>query len=237
MTAAKQKKFIAEIAPIIRDEAKRRGYFVCSAVIAQACIESKYGISLLSAKYHNYFGLKCGKVWRGPAVNMKTKEEYTVGTLTTIKDNFRVYSDMVSGVSGYYDFISTPRYALLKTARTAQEYLERIKSAGYATSSSYVNTNMNVVRKFDLVLWDKSLTGIEDLNPFVIPLSTLKQGMTGNGVKWLQWELNQRGYGLKVDGIYGPRTTEAVRDYQNRTQLVSDGIVGPATRAELLAGK
>lgn len=237
MTAAEQKKFIAEISPIIRDEAKRRGYFVCSAVIAQACIESKYGTSLLSAKYHNYFGLKCGKAWRGPAVNMKTKEEYIVGTLTTIKDNFRVYSDMVSGVSGYYDFISTPRYTLLKTAKSAQEYLERIKSASYATSSSYVNTNMNVVRKFDLVLWDKSLTGIEDLNPFVIPSSTLKQGMTGNGVKWLQWELNQRGYSLKVDGIYGPKTTDAVRDYQNRTQLVSDGIVGPATRAELLAGR
>ena len=235
MTSAEQKKFIAEIAPIIQDEAKRRGYLVCSAVIAQACIESRYGASGLG-KYHNYFGLKCGKAWRGPSVNMKTKEEYTVGTLTTIKDNFRVYSDMKSGVSGYYDFISTTRYSTLKSARTAQEYLERIKAAGYATSSTYVNTNMNVVRKYDLTEWDKPLNGISDLNPYSVPTSTLKQGSSGIGVKWLQWELNQRGYGLKVDGIYGPRTSDAVRDYQNRNMLISDGIVGPATRGALLSG-
>ena len=142
-----------------------------------------------------------------------------------------------AGVSGYYDFISTSRYAALKTATTAQEYLERIKAAGYATSSTYVNTNMNIVRKYDLTLWDNSLNDVEDLNPFVIPSSTLKQGMTGNGVKWLQWELNRRGYGLKVDGIFGPKTAEAVKDYQIRTNLEPDEIVGPATRTELLGGR
>ena len=236
MTSAEQKKFIAEIAPIIQDEAKRRGYLVCSAVIAQACIESRYGASGL-ASYFNFFGLKCGKAWKGPSVNMKTKEEYIPGApLTTIRDNFRVFSDTRAGVSGYYDFISTTRYASLKSARTAQEYLERIKAAGYATSSTYVNTNMNVVRKYDLTEWDKPLNGISDLNPYSVPASTLKQGSSGIGVKWLQWELNQRGYGLKVDGIYGPRTSDAVRDYQNRAKLVSDGIVGPATRGALLSG-
>ena len=237
MTSAEQKKFIAEIAPIIQDEAKRRGYLVCSAVIAQACVESKYGASVLSDRYFNFFGLKCGKAWKGPSVNMKTKEEYIPGApLTTIRDNFRVFSDIRAGVSGYYDFISTTRYASLKSARTAQEYLERIKAAGYATSSTYVNTNMNVVRKYDLTEWDKPLNGISDINPYSVPASTLKQGSSGIGVKWLQWELNQRGYGLKVDGIYGPKTSDAVRDYQNRNMLISDGIVGPATRGALLSG-
>lgn len=238
MSAAEQKKFIAEIAPIIQDEAKRRDYLVCSAVIAQACLESRYGLSSLGAKYHNYFGLKCGKVWRGPSVNMQTKEEYIVGTLTTIKDNFRVYSDMRSGVSGYYDFVSTPRYSSLKSARTAKEYLERIKAAGYATSSAYVNNNMNVVRKYNLTEWDKPLTGVTTVNPYSIPASTLKAGTSGNAVKWLQWELNKRGYDLKIDGIYGPKTEQAVRDYQNRNgnALASDGIVGVITRGALLAG-
>ena len=121
------KKFISEIAPIIQKEAKARGYLVCSPVIAQACIESAYGLSGL-AKYHNYFGLKCGSAWTGKSVNMKTKEEYTTGTLTTIRDNFRVYDNMIEGVKGYFDFISTKRYANLKTANTPQLYLERIKA-------------------------------------------------------------------------------------------------------------
>ena len=152
------KKFIEQIAPIIQKEAKKRGYLVCSPVIAQACIESAYGLSGL-AKYHNYFGLKCGSSWKGKSVNMKTKEEYTVGTLTTIRDNFRVYDDMASGVAGYYDFISTRRYANLKSAATPQLYLERIKADGYATSSSYVNTNMNCIRKWDLTKYDDHTEG------------------------------------------------------------------------------
>lgn len=152
------KKFIEQIAPIIQKEAKKRGYLVCSPVIAQACIESAYGLSGL-AKYHNYFGMKCGSAWKGKSVNMKTKEEYTVGTLTTIRDNFRVYDSMADGVKGYYDFVSTRRYANLKSAATPQLYLERIKADGYATSSSYVNTNMNCIRKWDLTKWDDHTQG------------------------------------------------------------------------------
>lgn len=153
-TTVQVKNFIAQIAPLIQAEAKARGYKVVSAVIAQACIESGFGLSSLSAKYHNYFGLKCGSSWKGASVNMKTKEEYKAGTLTTIKANFRAYGSMKEGVAGYYDFIQYKRYANLKTATTAREYLERIKADGYATSSTYVQTNMNVVEKYVLTVWD-----------------------------------------------------------------------------------
>lgn len=232
-TAKEAKSFIKEIGPLIQTEAKKRGYLVCSAVIAQACIESNYGFSRLSAVYHNYFGLKCGKSWKGKSVNMKTKEEY-VGTLTTIKDNFRVFDDMASGVSGYYDFISTARYASLKTAKNALEYLTRIKAAGYATSSSYVSTNMGVVSKYDLMKYDAELSGNVSNNPYNPPTGLLRHGSTGPGVKWLQYELSRQGYVLKIDGIYGPATEAAVRIFQNEHALVSDGIVGPVTIAALI---
>ena len=148
------KQFIAEIAPIIQKVAKERGYLICSTVIAQACIESAYGTSSLGYKYHNYFGMKCGQSWKGKSVNLSTKEEYTIGHLTTIKDNFRVYDTMEDGVKGYYDFISTKRYSNLKTADTSQLYAERLKADGYATSSSYVNTLMNTCKKWNLAEWD-----------------------------------------------------------------------------------
>lgn len=153
-TAAQIKKFIKDIAPLIQAEAKKNGYKVASPIIAQACIESAYGTSLLSSKYHNYFGLKCGSYWKGKSVNMSTKEEYTTGTLTTIKDNFRVYDSMAEGVAGYFDFISTTRYKNLKTAKTAQVYLERIKADGYATASTYVASNMALVEKYNLTQYD-----------------------------------------------------------------------------------
>lgn len=153
-SAKQQKEFIAAIAPLIQAEAKKRGYKVASAVIAQACIESAFGTSSLGYKYHNYFGMKCGNTWKGKSVNLSTKEEYSVGVLTNIKANFRVYDSMSEGVAGYYDFISSKRYANLKNATTAEQYLVNIKNDGYATSSTYVNTNMNVVRKYDLTKWD-----------------------------------------------------------------------------------
>lgn len=151
------KNFIAEIAPIIQKVAKERGYSVCSTVIAQACIESAYGTSSLGYKYHNYFGMKCGSSYKGKSVNMRTKEEYTVGTLTTIRDNFRAYDSMLEGVNGYYDFIQYKRYANLKTATTPQMYAERLKQDGYATSSTYVNTLMNTVHKWDLTKYDNNI--------------------------------------------------------------------------------
>lgn len=153
-TQAQIEQFIEQIAPIIQKYAKLYGYKVASPIIAQACIESAYGTSSLGYKHHNYFGMKCGSSWKGASVNLSTKEEYTVGTLTNIKANFRKYDSMDAGVKGYFDFISAKRYANLKDATTAQQYLEYIKADGYATSSKYVNTNMNVVNKYNLIRYD-----------------------------------------------------------------------------------
>ena len=146
--------FINQIAPLIQKESKARGYKVASPIIAQACCESALGTSSLGYKYHNYFGMKCGSAWKGKSVNLKTKEEYTVGQLTTIRDNFRVYDSMEEGVKGYFDFISTKRYANLKEANSPRQYLEMIKADGYATSSTYVATNMNLVDKYGLTRFD-----------------------------------------------------------------------------------
>lgn len=153
-TQAQIEQFIEQIAPLIQKYAKQYGYKVASPVIAQACCESAYGTSSLGYKYHNYFGLKCGSSWKGASVNLKTKEEYTVGTLTNIKANFRVYDSMEAGVQGYFEFIQYSRYANLKTATTPQQYLEMIKADGYATSSTYVNTNMTIVNKYGLTVYD-----------------------------------------------------------------------------------
>lgn len=172
--------FISQIAPLIVAEGTKRGYKIFSTVIAQAIIESRHGESGLSTKAHNYFGLKAGSQWikeGKPTITMSTKEEYTVGTLTTIKDAFRKYPDMASGVAGYYDFISTKRYANLKTATTYRQYAEMLKADGYATSSTYINTLCRTVEQNGLAVYDhggsvvstqwvigKTYTTTQDLN-------------------------------------------------------------------------
>ena len=68
--------------------------------------------------------------------------------------------------------------------------------------------------------------------------STYRQvgyGSTGSAVSKLQTVLNQHGYDLAVDGIFGVKTQAAVRDYQQRNGLKLDGIAGPETWGSLLA--
>ena len=230
-SSAQAKEFINRIGYIIQEEAKARGYKVCSPIIAQACLESNYGTSSLGYRYHNYFGMKCGSAWKGKSVNLSTKEEYTVGQLTTIRDNFRVYDSMEEGVKGYFDFISTNRYANLKNASTPKEYLEFIKRDGYATSSSYVNSNMNVISRYDLERfdWNSEPQG----NPYKLLSRQMREGVAGESVKWLQWELNRNGANLTVDGKFGKQTKLAVILFQKDHGLVQDGIAGSKTIAEL----
>ncbi len=57
--------------------------------------------------------------------------------------------------------------------------------------------------------------------------------MKGDDVKALQRALNEVGASLKVDGVYGPATEKAVRQFQRNKRLRVDGAAGPATRAKL----
>ena len=58
--------------------------------------------------------------------------------------------------------------------------------------------------------------------------TTLRRGSRGSEVATLQRMLN-----LIADGIFGPLTDEAVREFQKSHSLVVDGIVGPRTWAAL----
>lgn len=235
-TTAQAKSFIAMIAPLMQAEAKKRGYKVVSTAIAQAIIEGAAGTSALAKKYHNHFGLKCGSKWKGASVNMKTKEEYSVGTLTTIKDNFRAYPNDEEGVKGYYDFINTSRYANLKTASTPIEYAQRLKADGYATSSSYVNTLTSTVNKYDLQRYDNLYAYFEPVvnEPLNLDKPTVKKGSSNTNVMLLQEFLNSNGYNCgTVDGVFGSKTEKAVKTWQKDHNLTVDGIVGPKTWASM----
>lgn len=189
-TFAQIMTFIKMIAPVIIAECVVRGYKYPSAIIAQACIESAYGTSLLGYKYHNYFGMKCGSSWKGKSVNLATKEEYSVGTLTAIRDNFRVYDSIEEGVRGYFDFISTKRYENLRQATSPRHYLELLKHDGYATSSTYVTTVNSVIIKYNLNQYDEGQE-VKIVDPEIV--TKVLKGELGNG--WVrQQNLSMLGY-------------------------------------------
>src|SRR5919204_1386832 len=66
---------------------------------------------------------------------------------------------------------------------------------------------------------------------------TISPGSTGPVVRRLQRALRRTpNLGLVVDGIFGPATETAVREFQEGAGLVADGIVGPATWSALPDG-
>ncbi len=157
-----KQEFIKKIAALVKKYAGLYGITVHSPIIGQAILESGWGESKLAAVYHNYFGLKCGTAWKGKSVNMTTKEEYTAGTLTTIKDNFRVYDSMEEGVKGYFEFIQLTRYANLKGITDPKVYLNTIKADGYATSSTYVNNVYALIVQYNLTQYDKNVDNVDN---------------------------------------------------------------------------
>ena len=60
-------------------------------------------------------------------------------------------------------------------------------------------------------------------------MKTLRKGCRGSEVKTLQGYLN-----LIQDGIFGVLTEESVKEFQSSNGLTADGVVGPATWAELI---
>jgi hypothetical protein len=63
----------------------------------------------------------------------------------------------------------------------------------------------------------------------------VQQGKTGQEVRAVQRLLKDKfGYNINVDGIFGPDTTNAVKQFQTAKGLTSDGIVGPKTWQKLI---
>lgn len=234
--------FIEKIAYYVQRYGPGYDIRVVSPIIAQACIESAFGKSKLSAEYHNYFGLTCGSGWTGKSVSMKTWEEYTPGVKTDITQNFRVYDSMAAGVKGYFEFIQYPRYKNLKGVTDPQKYLELIKKDGYATASNYVSANMAIINQYGLTRYDKAAAptpAAEDPEPAVIQkpvyeftVCEVRKGDRGKSVALMQKCLRGIGYlcpsghQIALDAVAGNATIYALKQFQRAAGLEVDGICG-----------
>lgn len=64
-------------------------------------------------------------------------------------------------------------------------------------------------------------------------MNNLQLGSQGAEVKTLQEQLISAGFAIIADGVFGPATENAVKQFQQKKQLTVDGIVGPSTQAAL----
>lgn len=87
-------------------------------------------------------------------------------------------------------------------------------------------------------------TTSQAVNPYKEPTKTIKYskvltGVVRTDVKWLQWQLNQHGYNLVVDGKYGIKTNQAFMDFQSKYPVTfapnakPDGLCGKVSKLYL----
>ena len=228
--------FLANIKPMVIKD-MRETKILASLTAAQAFIESNKGNSGLAQKANNLFGMK-GE-YKGQYVIMPTTEYYN-GLKVTVDAKFRKYpswQDSISDHSGL--FLRSSRYANLRGCTDYKLACKYVKEDGYATSPTYTQTLIKTIETYRLYTWDAEALGQEvDLpktgNPYPEPTKNIRLNSRGNDVRWLQVELNRAGgYKLIVDGIAGQKSIAALKDFQEKHNLVADGICGPLTREAL----
>lgn len=228
-------EFLAKIKPMVIEDMKKSG-ILASLTAAQALIESNKGNSGLTQKANNLFGMK--GAYNGQSVTMPTTEYYN-GVKCTVNAAFRKYpswADSIADHSGLFN--RSARYANLRGLKDYKLACKYVQQDGFATSPTYTQTLLKTIENYKLWTWDLEAEGKEVIlpptgNPYPEPTKNIKLNSKGNDVRWLQYELNQHGYKLIVDGIAGNLTIGALMDYQKKNNLVPDGICGALTRASL----
>lgn len=221
-------EFLAKIKPMVIADMQKSG-ILASLTAAQAFIESKKGNSGLTKKANNLFGMK--GTYNGESVKMNTKE-FKNGRYVTIVGTFRKYPSWVESIADHSGlFNRLPRYSNLRGCKDYKKACKYVKDDGYATDPDYTETLLDCIETYNLYTWDAEI-GIG--NPYREPITNVKKGEKGDIVKWIQWQLNQYGYGLEIDGDFGNDTLRCVRGFQKAKKLEIDGIVGKDTRKALL---
>jgi peptidoglycan hydrolase-like protein with peptidoglycan-binding domain len=136
-------------------------------------------------------------------------------------------------------------YALEHPVRTLQ-YLLRARNHPATVNGHFDTATEGAVRAFQQ---EKKLSvdGIVGPKTWAALVVTVKKGSTGDAVRGVQEEFQYRNesgdpsLGLQIDGIFGPKTDEAVRGFQEALatsypEVVVDGIVGPITWRALVSG-
>lgn len=113
------------------------------------------------------------------------------------------------------------------------QYTDSGKGSTYGVESERIDLNRMYT---DFISGKKSKF---EPAPKSVDMALLKKGDRGQQVVILQSELNRHMDStdtpdLNADGIFGPLTESAVREFQKRRGLEADGEAGPDTWAELL---
>lgn len=122
-------------------------------MLSQAALESGWGKREIrrgdGSTSFNVFGIKAGKNWTGPTVEVATTE-YVNGQPRKVMAKFRAYRSYDEAFADYASLISNnPRYAsVVASANDAASFATNLQRAGYATDPQYASKLMKIMKHF-----------------------------------------------------------------------------------------
>ncbi len=131
-------------------EASRTTGIAPHFILGQAALESGWGRSEIrlpdGAPSHNLFGVKAGRDWQGPTVDVTTTE-YVGGVPQKSIERFRAYGSYTEAFRDYARLLaSNPRYAGVLNERVdAGAFARGLQRAGYATDPNYAEKLTRVI--------------------------------------------------------------------------------------------
>lgn len=108
----------------------------------------------------------------------------------------------------------------------AIQYLLRYRGYSVTVNGSYDYTTESKIK----ALYSSSNGVVNEYTWKYALIKTFSKGSKGDGVKAIQYLLARKfGYGISIDGDFGPATQSAVIQFQRSKGLSTDGVVGPNT--------
>ncbi|WP_313731424.1 glucosaminidase domain-containing protein [Cohnella nanjingensis] len=134
-----------------------------SLTIAQAALESAWGMSGLTLKANNLFGIK----GVGPAgsVTMSTTE-YSNGQYVQVPAAFRAYRSWTESISDHSNLLLKPRYVMVLRV-DGPTAAKAVAAAGYATDPKYAGKLIELMDDHCLHQYDKGEEEMEKVTVIV----------------------------------------------------------------------
>lgn len=127
-----------------------------SLTISQAILESDWGKSELSSKYHNYFGIK--SIDKNDNKVVFETKEYVDNKQIEIKDAFRVFESMEDSVNYHGLLLGTAK--IYEKVVKSEDYIQganMLYECGYATDPYYAQKLINIIEEYKLYEYDKEI--------------------------------------------------------------------------------
>jgi len=138
--------YIQKYSSIAQEEMRKYG-IPASITLAQGILESGSGKSKLAAEANNHFGIKCHDTWNGATMHLDDDAP---------NECFRKYKSVEQSFQDHSVFLKKPRYEelFLLEITDYKGWAQGLKKCGYATSSTYAKSLIDLIEKYELTQFD-----------------------------------------------------------------------------------